>query len=144
MKSENYVENLPEIGNGRVQAVIISIVSVIVFLFALIVAGRIPEFMVEQAYIRVGISTPFQRTTVESMKFTPVTVKVRLVEPACTEAGLRVTISGTGLGTTAFTVNNCEFEIPPPGVGFVTVIVASPEVCRSVSGIAACNSVADI
>ncbi|NKQ35756.1 MAG: hypothetical protein HF973_09100 [Chloroflexi bacterium] len=45
--------------NGRVQAVIISIVSVIVFLFALIAAGRIPEFMVEQAYIRVGISTLF-------------------------------------------------------------------------------------
>lgn len=59
MKSENYVENLPEIGNGRVQAVIISIVSGIVLLFAVAAASRAPEFWQEQAYFHVGAAALF-------------------------------------------------------------------------------------
>src|SRR5437660_7622577 len=41
-----------------------------------------------------------------------------------------------------FTVNCCALEVPPPGAGFVTVILNVPAVARSVAGIAAVSCVA--
>src|SRR2546426_12088680 len=40
------------------------------------------------------------------------------------------------------TVNCCALEVPPPGAGFVTVILNVPAVARSVAGIAAVSCVA--
>src|SRR2546428_9134354 len=41
-----------------------------------------------------------------------------------------------------FTVNCCALEVPPPGAGFVTVMLNVPAVARSVTGIAAVSCVA--
>lgn len=59
MKSEEYVENVLEIRNGRVQAALISIVNIILLLFAFAAASRIPEFWAEQGYVQAVVSSLF-------------------------------------------------------------------------------------
>jgi hypothetical protein len=41
------------------------------------------------------------------------------------------------VGSGLFTVKTCEFEVPPPGAGLVTVMLNVPAVVRSLAGIAA-------
>ena len=51
-------------------------------------------------------------------KFDPFTVKVSAALPARTDAGFNEVIAGAGL----LMVNAEELDVPPPGVGFTTVI----------------------
>lgn len=58
----------------------------------------------------------------------PLIVKVNAVEPAAVPVGDNEEIVGTGL----FTWNVTLFvDVPPPGVGFVTVTKSAPEVAMS-------------
>jgi hypothetical protein len=68
------------------------------------------------------------------------TVIVNPVDPSITDVGEILVVIGVGLS--AVIVNVCAFDVPPPGVGFVTVIDAVPGVARSEVKIEALNSVA--
>jgi hypothetical protein len=61
--------------------------------------------------------TPSQSTVEEEKKFDPSMVNINWGPPAVVEVGLRELRTGAELRT----VNVCAFEVPPPGVGFVTV-----------------------
>jgi hypothetical protein len=83
----------------------------------------------------VARSAPFQRTRDEEMKLLPFTVSVKDAPPAVAEVGLMLVIAGTGFA--AVIVNVTEFEIPPPGDGLNTVIVALPALAISLAEIEA-------
>ena len=51
----------------------------------------------------------------------PVAVKVKAAPPALTDNGEMLDSVGTGGG--AVTVNVAPLDVPPPGIGFKTVIV---------------------
>ena len=70
---------------------------------------------------------PFQSTADEEVKFVPVAVSVIAALPAFAEAGLIEVSVGAGLVTEKW----IPLEVPPPGEGFVTVMVASVPACRS-------------
>ena len=80
-------------------------------------------------------SDPFQRTTDEEMKLLPLTVRTKAGPPAVTDDGLMLVMFGTGFA--ALMVNAIEFEVPPPGDGLKTVIVALPPLAMSPAGIEA-------
>ena len=79
------------------------------------------------------------------MKFTlapltnpvPFTVKVNAAEPALVLEGCSDAKTGTGFVVTLVTVNVSAFEVPPPGVGFVTVTDGVPAAATAVAGTAA-------
>jgi len=60
-------------------------------------------------------------------------MSVNVASPTFLLAGEMVVVVGTGL----FTVKTCEFEVPPPGAGLVTVMLNVPAVVRSLASIAA-------
>ena len=60
----------------------------------------------------------------------PVTVSVNDDPPAVVEVGEMELVVGTGL----LIVSVCALDVPPPGVGFTTVIDAVPPVAMSVAG----------
>jgi hypothetical protein len=70
------------------------------------------------------------------MKLLPFTVNVNAPEPALTVLGERDVSAGTGFGATV-TLNVTEFDVPPPGVGFVTVTAGVPTAVTSLAKIAA-------
>ena len=77
-------------------------------------------------------------TTEVGTKFVPFTVSVKPAPPAVAPFGLSEVIVGAGL----FTVN-AEFpDVPPPGVGLVTVTLKVPAVAMSPAVIAAVTCVA--
>lgn len=63
---------------------------------------------------------PPKFTTALEIKFVPFTVNVSAPEPAVTPVGASEVIDGTGFAA-AVTLKLTEFDVPPPGVGFVTV-----------------------
>jgi hypothetical protein len=66
------------------------------------------------------------------------TVAVQVVElPTTTEAGEQLRLVAVG----RVTENVCALEVPPPGAGLKTVIGKSPNVVRSLAGIAAVSCV---
>jgi hypothetical protein len=71
-------------------------------------------------------------------KFVPFTVSVNVAPPAVALVGEIVVMVGAGL----FTVKATEFDVPPPGVGLVTVTLKVPPVAMSEAGIAAVSCVA--
>lgn len=77
-------------------------------------------------------AVPFQSTVEDATKSLPLTVRVNAVDPAATLDGEIEEIEGTGL--TAVIVNDEPLEVPPPGVGLTTVIVAVPVVVTSDAG----------
>jgi hypothetical protein len=79
---------------------------------------------------------PFQFTVEPEMKFVPFTVSVNCDPPAVAQVGLSELIVGT-----ARIVNVCAFEVPPPGVGFTTVMEAVPAVAMSAAGTVAVSCV---
>lgn len=71
----------------------------------------------------------------------PPTVAVLIVKVADCPAG-RVCVVVPALTAKSVTMNVSELEVPPPGVGFMTVIAAVPEVAISTAVMAAVNCVA--
>src|SRR5262245_60352075 len=84
-------------------------------------------------------SESFQRTTDALTKFVPVTVRVKLDDPAATEAGLRLVIVGNGLA--GDTTKPTSLDSPPPGAGLNTIILAGPAAAMSIAEIAAVNCI---
>jgi len=70
---------------------------------------------------------PLKFTTELDTKFVPVTISVNPALPAITVGGERAVTPGAGL----LTVNAVAAEVPPPGVGLVTVIFAVEAVATS-------------
>ena len=81
----------------------------------------------------VSCAAPLKSTTELELKLVPFTVNVKVGPPAVTVFGDNVVIVGTGL----FTVKVAEFDVPPPGVGLVTVTGKVPAVVTSVDRIVA-------
>ena len=75
----------------------------------------------------------FQLITELPMKFVPFTVKVNTGAPAVTLAGESEVMAGTGLVETELMVNTDTFDVPPPGVGLNTVILAVPATATNVT-----------
>lgn len=73
---------------------------------------------------------PFQFTVEEETKFVPVTVKVIAGLPITPTAGSIEVRVGTGASTEKVTPP----DVPPPGDGFVTVMVEVPAASRSDAG----------
>ena len=63
----------------------------------------------------------------DALKFVPLPVIVKEFPPAVTEVGLMLPVVGTGL----LIVKVWALDVPPPGVGLVTVIEAVPAVAIS-------------
>lgn len=76
---------------------------------------------------------PAKFTTELLMKFVPFTVKVKAASPTFLLVGKMLVVVGRGL----LTVNVCALDVPPPGVGFVTVILNVPAAVKSLAGIEA-------
>jgi hypothetical protein len=82
----------------------------------------------------VPLLTPPKFTCAPVMKFVPLMVNVNAVEPAAILVGDKELITGTGL----FTWNVTLFvDVPPPGVGSVTVTRREPAAAISLARIAA-------
>ena len=82
--------------------------------------------------------TPPKLSVAPLTKPVPLIVNVNAVEPAAMLVGDKVVIVGTGL----FTWNVTLFvDVPPPGVGFVTLIWKVPEAAISLAKIAAVTCV---
>jgi hypothetical protein len=81
---------------------------------------------------------PAKLTTEVDTKFVPFTVRVKAPLPRVALAGEMLVVVGPLL----FTVRVCALDVPPPGAGFVTVMLNVPPVVRSLAGIAAVNCVA--
>jgi hypothetical protein len=80
---------------------------------------------------------PFHCTVEVETKFVPVTVRVNAAPPAVALAGESEVAVGDGL----LTVNVRAHDLPPPGVGFITVTPAVLAVAMWPAGTEAVNSV---
>ena len=78
---------------------------------------------------------PFHLTLEVGTKPLPLTVKVNAVPPALAEVGLMVPMEGSGL----FTVKVRELDVPPPGVGLLTVTVLTAPLAISFAPMVAVN-----
>jgi hypothetical protein len=76
---------------------------------------------------------PFHCTCDEAINPLPLMVRGKAAEPAAAVAGVMEAIAGVGL----LTLNVAAAELPPPGVGFITVTEALPAVAKSAVVIAA-------
>ena len=76
-------------------------------------------------------------------KLLPLTVRVIAPLPAMAEFGVRNDKTGTGLAG-ALIVNVSALEVPPPGEGLKTLTCEFPALVRSLAGIEARNSVAEM
>jgi hypothetical protein len=83
----------------------------------------------------VARAEPLKFTTDEARNPVPFTVSVNAPEPMIALVGAIVVTVGAGL----FTLNVTEFDVPPPGVGLVTVTGGVPVLAMSVARIAAVN-----
>jgi hypothetical protein len=81
--------------------------------------------------------TPLKSIVDDALKFVPVTVSVKDGPPAVVEVGLIEEVVGTGF----LMVNVCAFDVPPPGVGFTTVMDAVPPTVISAAGTTAVTCV---
>jgi hypothetical protein len=79
---------------------------------------------------------PSQFTVEPETRLVPFTVSVNPGPPAVAQVGLSELIVGT-----ARIVNVCAFEVPPPGVGFTTVMEAVPAAAISDAGTVAVSCV---
>lgn len=82
--------------------------------------------------------TPPKLTVAPVTKFVPLIVNVNAVDPAAIPVGDNELIVGTGLFTWKVTL---FVEVPPPGVGFVTLIWKAPDAAMSLAKIAAVTCV---
>lgn len=87
-------------------------------------AGIVAWSCVELTYV-VGRGAPFTRTLEEELKLLPVTCSVSAALPGWALDGERCASCGMGL------VKLIGDDVPPPGGGFMTVIVSAPLCERS-------------
>ena len=90
----------------------------------------------------VATALPFHNTCEVETNCVPVTVRVRAGLPARAVNGERELIVGTGFGGVLI-VKLSALDVPPPGMGLCTVILAVPAVVRSDAGICAVSDVLD-
>jgi hypothetical protein len=83
-------------------------------------------------------AVPLILTAEVETKFVPFTVKVNPPDAVSTVVGETVVIVGTGFGA-ALTLKVTAFDVPPPGVRFVTVTGGVPALATSPARIAAVN-----
>jgi hypothetical protein len=81
----------------------------------------------------VATAVPLKFTTDEETKPVPFTVSVKAVDPASALVGEIVVIAGAGF----VTVKIAAVDVPPPGVGLVTVTLSVPAVAICGAAIAA-------
>lgn len=87
--------------------------------------------------LKVVVSdVPFHFTVEPETKFVPVTLKVNCAPPAVAQVGLSELMVGTAL-----IVNVCALDVPPPGLGFITVMAAGPAVATREAGTVAVSCV---
>ena len=103
---------------------------------AMSLAGTEAVTFVPLTYFVVS-PVPFQRTVEVETKFVPVTVRVNAAPPAVAPGGESELAFGDGL----LTVNVRAHDLPPPGVGFITVTPAVLAVAMWPAGTEAVNSV---
>jgi len=72
-------------------------------------------------------AAPLKFTAEPETKFVPVTVSVNAASPEFFVAGEILVVVGAGL----LTVRVCALDVPPPGAGFVTVMLGVPAVATS-------------
>jgi 3,4-dihydroxy-2-butanone 4-phosphate synthase len=112
------------------------------------VTGNVPAAAISAAVIAAVICVPLTNVVVRAfpLNFTaeaatnpvPFTVNVNAAPPAVALAGESVVMVGTGL----FTVKATAFDVPPPGIPFVTVTGNVPAVAMSAAVMAAVICVA--
>jgi hypothetical protein len=90
----------------------------------------------------VATALPFQSTCDVETNSIPATVKVNAGLPAYAVAGESELIVGIGFGG-ALIVKLSPLDVPPPGAGLPTVILAMPAVVRSDTGTCAVRDVLD-
>jgi hypothetical protein len=78
---------------------------------------------------------PLKFTTDVETKLVPFTVSVNAASPTFLLAGAMLVVVGTRL----FTVKTCALDVPPPGVGLVTVMLNVPPVATSAAAMEAVN-----
>lgn len=84
----------------------------------------------------VVLATPLKFTVELAMKLVPVNVSVNAAPPAVPLVGEMDVRVGTGLFA-MLTLKFTAVEVPPPGVGLVTVTGNDPAVAISAAGMAA-------
>jgi hypothetical protein len=97
--------------------------------FAISLAGIWAETCVALTYTVVN-ATPFKLTTEPATKLVPFTVSVKAAPPALALVGESEAIVGAGFVTAKLAAP----EVPPPGLGLVTVMLAVPVLTRSLAG----------
>src|SRR5439155_661487 len=80
---------------------------------------------------------PLKFTAELETKFVPFTVSVKAASVTDLLVGEMLVV----VGITLFTVNVCALDVPPPGTGFVTVMLNVPAVVRSLAGMEAVSCV---
>jgi hypothetical protein len=103
---------------------------------AMSLAGTEAVNSVSLTYVVVS-PVPFHCTVELEMKFVPVTVRVNAAPPAVALEGESEVTSGLGL----LIVKVSPLDVPPPGVGLITVIDAVPVVAMLLAGTEAANFV---
>lgn len=89
----------------------------------------------------VALGEPLKFTTEVEIKFVPLMTTENVAPPAVTVFGAKEVIVGTGLFA-AEILKLMEFDVPPPGAGFVTETVGVPTAATSAAEIAAVSCVA--
>ena len=89
----------------------------------------------------VARGEPLKFTTEVEIKFVPFTINENDAPPAVAEFGTSEVIAGAGFDA-ALTLKLIEFDVPPPGVGFVTLTAGMLAVAISLARIEAINVVA--
>ncbi len=92
-------------------------------------------------YIELGTGLPFHITTLEELNKPPLMNKVNPELPAGAEFGSSDVTNGAALDGSETTVKGNVFDVPPPGLGVATVIVAELGISTTEASICACNSV---
>jgi hypothetical protein len=87
----------------------------------------VTEVLVTLLGVRV---VPPKLTVAPATNFVPVIASWNGPPPAAAEFGLRLVMAGSGL----LTAKDNAFEVPPPGVGFVTVTFRGPGVLKADPG----------
>ena len=85
----------------------------------------------------VARSLLFHRPIEPAMKPLPLMVSVSPVDPVVPEVGLKLPITGRGLDE--LTGKLTTFELPPPGIGLITITARVPAAAISEAGICVDN-----